>query len=107
MRKTIKHLLVEYGTVAVIVYFAIFFLVLFAFWAGIKFGWKPTSTAGSVGVWTAAYIATKVTQPLRIVATLAITPFLARLYERLTGRAATTTAERARPNAVRAETPKP
>lgn len=86
MRKTIKHILVEYGAIALVVYFAIFFLVIFAFWAAIRSGWQPSSTAGTVGVWTAAYIATKLTQPLRIIATLAVTPFIAKLYERVTGR---------------------
>jgi len=86
VRKTIKNILVEYGAVAVVVYFAIFFLVIFGFWAAIRFGWQPDSMAGDVGVWTAAYVATKVTQPLRIAATLAVTPFIARVYERVTGR---------------------
>jgi hypothetical protein len=39
-----------------------------------------------VGTFAAAYIATKLTQPLRIGATLVITPFIARLYERMRGR---------------------
>ena len=82
MRKTIQNLFVEYGAVAVVVYFALFFAVWFGFWAAIRFGWRPTSAVATAGTWTAAYIATKVTQPLRIAATLAMTPFLARLYER-------------------------
>ena len=86
MRKTIQKLLVEYGAVAVVVYFAIFFLVIFGFWAAIRFGWQPSSTAGTLGVWTAAYIATKLTQPLRLIATLAVTPLVAKVYEHLTGR---------------------
>lgn len=86
MKKTVQNLLAEYGAVAVVVYFAIFFAVLFGFWAAISFGWKPSSTAGSVGVWTAAYIATKITQPFRIVATLAVTPLVARVYERIRGK---------------------
>lgn len=87
MRKTIQHILVEYGAIAVVVYFAIFFLVIFGFWAAIRSGWQPSSTAGTLGVWTTAYVATRLTQPLRIVATLAVTPFIAKLYERVTGRA--------------------
>jgi hypothetical protein len=82
VRKTIQNLFVEYGAVAVVVYLALFFAVLFGFWAAIRFGWQPTSVMASAGTWTAAYIATKVTQPLRIAATIAATPFLARLYER-------------------------
>ena len=86
MRKTIQNMLVEYGAVAVVVYFVIFFLVIFGFWAAISFGWQPASVAGTMGVWTAAYIATKLTQPLRVIATLAITPLVAKVYERVTGR---------------------
>jgi ABC-type siderophore export system fused ATPase/permease subunit len=86
VKKTIQHLLTEYGTIAVIVYFVIFFAVLGAFWIAIRFGWQPSSAAGSVGTFAAAYIATKITQPIRIAATLLVTPIVARLYERLRGR---------------------
>ena len=86
MRKTVQKIFVEYGAIAVVVYFAIFFLVIFAFWAAIRFGWQPSSVAGTVGIWTAAYIATKITQPLRIIATLAVTPLVAKIYERITSR---------------------
>jgi hypothetical protein len=86
VKKTVQNLLAEYGTVAVIVYFVIFFGVLFGFWLGIRFGWRPTSTAGSAGTMAAAYIATKLTQPIRIAATLVVTPLVAKLYERVRGR---------------------
>lgn len=88
LKKTLKHVLAEYGRVAVVVYLAIFTAVLGGFWMAIRLGWQPSSAAGSVGAFTAAYLATKVTQPLRIAATLATTPFVARAYERLRGRAA-------------------
>ena len=86
VKKTVQKLLAEYGTVAVVVYFVIFFAVLGGFWLAIRLGWQPTSAAGSVGTFAAAYIATKLTQPLRIAATLVITPFIAKLYERMRGR---------------------
>jgi len=86
MRKTIQKMFVEYGAIAVVVYFAIFFLVIFGFWAAIRFGWQPSSVVGTMGVWTAAYIATKLTQPLRVIATLAVTPLVAKIYERVSGR---------------------
>ena len=88
MRKTARQLLAEYGTVAVVVYFTIFFVVLAGFWAAVRFGWSPSSTVGSAGAFGAAYLATKLTQPLRIAATLALTPLAARIYERVTGRPA-------------------
>lgn len=78
-----QRILGEYGRIAVVTYFAIFFTVLFAAWAGIHFGWRPESVAGNVGTFTAAYIATKVTQPVRIGLTLVLTPLLARVYRRL------------------------
>ena len=86
MRKNLKAIFVEYGAVAVTVYFALFFLVWIGFWAAIRLGWQPTSVVGETGAWVASYLATKVTQPLRIIATLAVTPFIAKFYERFTGR---------------------
>jgi hypothetical protein len=83
-----RDLMLQYGVIALIVHYIIFAIVIVGFWAAIRAGWQPTSAAASVGTWTAAYVATKVTQPLRIVATLAVTPFIARLYERVRGRTA-------------------
>ena len=86
MRKTLKHVLTEYGAVAVVVYLVIFVAVLGGFWVAIRAGWRPESAAGSVGAFTAAYIATKLTQPLRIAATLFLTPLVAKGYERIRSR---------------------
>jgi len=88
VKKTVQKLMAEYGTVAVIVYFTIFFATLGGFWLAIRFGWRPSSAAGSVGTLAAAYIATKLTQPIRIAATVVVTPFVAKLYERARGRSA-------------------
>lgn len=87
MRKTFNRILTEYGPVAVVVYFVIFFAVLGGFWLAIKTGWRTSSAVGNAGAFTAAYLATKLTQPLRIGATLLLTPFVAKLYERMSGRA--------------------
>jgi hypothetical protein len=84
VRRTFKQILAEYGTTALVVYLVIFAVVLVAFWLGIRLGWRPESAVGSVGAFTAAYLATKVTQPLRIAATLLLTPFVARVWERMT-----------------------
>ena len=91
MRKTLKQIATEYGAVAVVVYLAIFAAVLLTSWMAINLGWNPQSAGGSVGSFTAAYIVTKLTQPLRIAATLALTPLVAKAYERLRpGRASRT-----------------
>ena len=87
-----RDLILEYGVIAVIVHYVIFAIVIVGFWAAIRAGWHTTSTAGSVGTWTAAYIAAKITQPLRIIATIAVTPFVARVYERVTGKVKTDSA---------------
>ncbi|HKP74286.1 MAG TPA: DUF1279 domain-containing protein [Longimicrobiaceae bacterium] len=83
MRRTLKQIAAEYGAVAVVVYLAIFAVVLLGSWAAIHLGWKPRSATGGVGSFAAAYIATKLTQPLRIAATLALTPLVAKAYERV------------------------
>lgn len=81
-----RELILEYGIIALVVHYVIFAIVIFGFWFAIRAGWRPSSTAGTAGSWGAAYIAAKITQPLRIVATLAVTPLIARIYERVTGR---------------------
>jgi len=95
-------LLSNYGPVALVVYFSIFLLVLVGFawaigrgfgavidgWAAKLSGWFPwmsgsgASTGSAVGTWGAAYIATKLTQPLRIAATFALTPLIASVLRR-------------------------
>jgi len=86
MRKPLKDMLTEYGAVAAVVYLVIFAVTLLGFVAAIRFGWRPQGVGGGIGVFAAAYVATKVAQPLRIVATVALTPIVAKLYERATGR---------------------
>lgn len=77
-----KQLLAEYGPVAVLIYFTLFFAVLVGFYAAIYVGWAPEGVAGNAGAWTAAYLATKLTQPLRIGATIVLTPLAGRLWRR-------------------------
>jgi hypothetical protein len=59
-----------------------------------------------VGSFTAAYIATKLTQPLRIAATLALTPLVARAYERLRPSARTRAAAGEEPARPAVEAPR-
>jgi hypothetical protein len=86
MGEKLKKLLAEYGTVALVVYLVLFAATLVGFWSAIQLGWRPSSAGGNVGALAAAYLATKVTQPLRIAATLFLTPFVAAGYERVVGR---------------------
>jgi hypothetical protein len=84
MRKSLKQVMAEYGRVALAVYLVIFVAVLVGSWAAIRLGWSPSGAAGSAGTLAAAYVFTKLTQPLRIAATLALTPIVAKVHARLT-----------------------
>ena len=86
MRRTLKEVLSEYGRVALVVYLVIFAAVLLGSWAAIHLGWRPEGAAGSIGTFGAAYLFTKLTQPLRIGATVVLTPLLARAHERFVAR---------------------
>jgi hypothetical protein len=88
VKKTLKGILAEYGVVAVVLYFAIFGMVLAGTYLAIRAGWTPKSAAGKTGTFVAAYVVTKLTQPIRIAVTVLLTPFFARVYERVTGRSA-------------------
>ena len=86
VRIKLQTLLAEYGPIALAVYFTIFAVVLVGAWTAIHLGWRPESAGGSVGTFAAAYLATKVTQPLRIAATLALTPLVALVHRRFARR---------------------
>jgi NADH:ubiquinone oxidoreductase subunit 6 (subunit J) len=90
MRRTLKQILIEYGAVGVVLYLVIFFLVLGGAWLAMETGFRPASVGSQTGTFVAAYIVTKLTQPLRIAATVLLTPLVARIYERVTGRSRST-----------------
>ena len=82
-RERFKNLISEYGQVAFYTYFGLFALVLAGFALAIAWGVQVESAKGSAGVLGAAYVATKLTQPLRIAATLVLTPFVARIASKV------------------------
>ena len=82
-KERFKGLLAEYGRVAIYTYFAIFVLVFAGFAVAIAAGVQVDGAMGSAGVVGAAYVATKLTQPLRILGTLLLTPLVARGHRRL------------------------
>jgi hypothetical protein len=94
MRKTFKELFAEYGTIAVIVYFTIFFGVWVGAWAAIqrgvdlralaaRVGLSSNGIVANLGAWGAAYLFTKLLQPVRIGVTVLLTPLIVRVYERM------------------------
>lgn len=78
----LKQILAEYGLAAFVIYITLFFGVLVGSYLAITAGWAPDSVAGKAGAFTAAYLATKLTQPLRIAATVVLTPLVGRLWQR-------------------------
>lgn len=80
-----KELIAEYGAVALVVHYVIFAVVISGFALGIRSGWMPSSGMGTAGTWGAAYIATKLTQPLRMIATVVLTPVIVRTWKHFAG----------------------
>lgn len=103
----IERLISEYGRVAVVIYFTIFAMVLAGFALAIQLGYSAAlseatgdsattaSAVSTAGTWGAAWVATKVTQPLRIAATIALTPLVARALPWLKSRGKSTASETA------------
>ena len=82
-RAKYEHLVEEYGSAAIATYLVLFFTTWIALWVAISWGFDPGSNAASAGTIGGAWVATKVTQPVRIGATIVITPLAVRLWRRL------------------------
>src|SRR3954469_5425480 len=82
-KERLKKLFEEYGSVAIGVFVVLWVTVLGGIWLAVKFGWKPESAAGEGGTFGGAYIAFRVTRPIRIGATVVLTPIIGRVLERL------------------------
>lgn len=85
MRKKFTEVLTEYGVIAVILYFAMFFAVLFGAYFALKAGWTPKGFAAETGRWVVAYGIAKLSTPIRLAATVALSPLIARIWERMRG----------------------
>jgi hypothetical protein len=84
--KSVKDFLVEYGAIGLVIYLITTALVYVGFWFAREVMPDAAGGAGKAGYWLAAYGVAKATQPFRILGSAAITPFVARIYERVTGR---------------------
>jgi hypothetical protein len=84
----LKALFQDYGTIAIVTYFTIFFGTWGAFAAAISMGVEVEGAMAGAGTAGASYVATKLTQPLRIAATLALTPVVAAVVHRIRPRRA-------------------
>jgi hypothetical protein len=77
-----KQLMEEYGSIAIGVYLTIFVLVIGGFFVSFQWLSGTESAAGTGATLGAAWLATKGTQPLRIGATLALTPLVGGIFKR-------------------------
>lgn len=79
----LQELFKQYGPVALVTWFSIFGLTWAGFAAAISLGFEVDGAVGGAGTAGAAYIATQLVKPIRIIATLALTPVIATAWQRL------------------------
>jgi hypothetical protein len=85
MKQKLKDLMADYGRTAIWVYLSIFALSIATFTVSLQLGFEVDGAAGTTGTLAAAYLATKAIQPLRIAATVALTPLAAAAVARVRG----------------------
>jgi len=72
----------QYGKIALYTYLVLSLTAIIGFSIAIGMGVSPSSATGVLGVVGAGWIAAKATMPLRILATLGLTPLVAALVRR-------------------------
>jgi hypothetical protein len=82
LKERLKATFTEYPKIAVIIYLACSAVAVAGFSIAIGIGAEPSTATGVIGVIGAGWLAAKVTVPLRILATLALTPPIAALVNR-------------------------
>ncbi len=86
VKRTLKERLAahleQYGKVALFTYLALSLLAIAGFSIAIAIGAEPSSATGIFGVIGAGWLAAKATMPIRILATLGLTPVVAAVIKR-------------------------
>lgn len=77
-RFDLQQFIATYGPTGIVVYLLIFALTILGFFFAIRAGFQIEGTAENTGTLFAAWLAAKVTQPVRIVATAVVTPVVVR-----------------------------
>ena len=72
----------QYGKIALYTYFTLSITAIIGFSIAIGMGVAPSSATGVLGVIGAGWLAAKATLPLRLLATLGLTPLVAALVRR-------------------------
>lgn len=94
-KEKFSDFIAEYGAIGFVTWFGILGITVVGFAIAFQFGLDigrdaddPPLTGGlfeSGAIWAAAYIASQAAKPLRILATFALTPILARAWKRIRG----------------------
>jgi hypothetical protein len=86
-KRTLKERLAahfeKYGKIALFTYLTLSILAIAGFSIAIAIGAQPSSTTGFFGVIGAGWLAAKATMPIRILATLGLTPIVAAVITKL------------------------
>lgn len=83
-QERLKRLFVEYGVLGIAVHYALYVLVLLGF-VLVLLRRQPAAaliSTETVGVLAAAYVANKLTLPLRVLGTVTLTPLLRTVWRR-------------------------
>jgi hypothetical protein len=83
MNVRLEKLLAEYGKIALVTYLALSLTAIAGFSVAIAIGAEPSTATGLFGVIAAGWLAAKATMPIRILATLGLTPLVAALVRRV------------------------
>jgi len=72
----------DYGKIAIWTYLGLFVSVWSGFFVAIKLGYSVEGDDGTGGIFLTSWLATKVTQPARIAATVVLTPIVAKVLRK-------------------------
>ncbi len=72
----------KYGRIAIVIYLGTFVVTMAGFSLAITQGFEVEGGSSTAGILGAAWIATKLTQPIRIAVTLALTPIIGTVLNR-------------------------
>ena len=82
LKTRLDDLLKEYGPVAIVIYLVLFVLTVAGFATAIRMGVRMEGAPAGASTLLAAWLLAKATQPVRILATLALTPLVARVVRK-------------------------
>jgi hypothetical protein len=81
-KERLQALLQEYGSLAIGLFAFLWVGTLASIYLAVRMGWRPESAAGQAGTFGMAYLVFRLTLPVRIAATLVLTPLLAKLLQK-------------------------